>query len=40
VLGLIVALMLAGFVLDHFSLVVLLVIAVVLVGRHLARRDV
>ena len=40
VLGLMVALMLAGFVLAHFGIVVLLVLAVVFLGRHLRRHGV
>ncbi len=40
VLALMVALMLAGFVLAHFGIVVLLVLAVVLLGRYLRRHGV
>jgi hypothetical protein len=36
----IVALLLLGFVVDHFGLVLLIVLAVGLVGRHLRRHGV
>ena len=39
VLLMLVALMLLGFVLAHFGFVVLLVIAVVFLGRHLRRHG-
>ena len=39
VLALMVGLALVGFVLAHFGAVVLLVLAVVLVGRHLQRHG-
>jgi hypothetical protein len=40
VVALMVGLMLVGFVLAHFGIVVLLVLAVVLLGRHLRRHGV
>jgi hypothetical protein len=40
VLALLVVLMLVGFVLAHFGTVVLLVLAVVFLGRHLRRHGV
>jgi hypothetical protein len=40
VLALMVALMLAGFVLAHFGIVVLLCLGIALLGRHLRRHGV
>jgi hypothetical protein len=40
VLLMMVALMLSGFVLAHFGLVLLIVLAVGLIGRHLRRHGV
>jgi hypothetical protein len=39
VFALMVALVLAGFVLAHFGLVVVLVLGLVFLGRHLRRHD-